>query len=135
VSDFNLDKTSLKITRTKRKRSFSATRASIAFLTERGHVAGIVEKWNPHVRIRQDLFGFIDLVVIMPTGEPYFVQTTTGTNAPARREKIRELVKLKPPLAELVRSGRVMLHRWAKRGARGQRKVYTCAEEIVTLSD
>lgn len=135
MSDFNLDEASLKVPRTKRKRPFSATRASIAFLTERGHVAGIVEKWNPHVRIRQDLFGFIDLVVIMPTGEPYFVQTTTGTNAPARREKIRELVRLKPPLAELVRSGRVMLHRWAKRGARGQRKVYTCAEEIVTLSD
>jgi hypothetical protein len=115
----------------------SPTQRSNALIRSRGHIVGTVEHWNPHVGIRQDLFGFIDLVAVLETGEPYFVQTTTQTGISKRRAKIREIVAAKPPLAALVRSGRVVLHGWAKRsgGVRGGRKVWTCAEEIVTLND
>jgi len=47
-----------------------------------------VEKWNPHVKIRQDLFGFIDILAIKK-GETLAVQCTS-TGVAARVKKIQE---------------------------------------------
>jgi hypothetical protein len=47
-----------------------------------------VERWNPHVKIRQDLFGFIDILAIKK-GETLAVQCTS-TGVAARVKKIQE---------------------------------------------
>lgn len=50
----------------------------------------IVEFWNPFARVRQDLFGFIDILAINDDGEVLAVQTTSYTNISARVKKIAE---------------------------------------------
>jgi len=52
-------------------------------------MVAVVEKWNPHARIRQDLFGILDLVAIKE-GETLGVQTTTLGNVSSRLDKITQ---------------------------------------------
>lgn len=53
-------------------------------------MAAVAEKWNPHARIRQDLFGFIDLIVLDGLGGPLAVQATSASNHASRVRKIQE---------------------------------------------
>lgn len=117
----------------------SPTQRTIAHLKKLGYVApAIVEKWNPHVGIRQDLWGWCDIVAIEPgrsvppqhddaTGymtppQLVFVQCTTQANASARVAKIQAWDKLPHLLGVGVR---VEVWGWAKRGARGKRKLWS----------
>lgn len=52
-------------------------------------MVAVVEKWNPHAKIRQDLFGILDLVAVKP-GETLGVQTTTLGNVSSRVDKITQ---------------------------------------------
>lgn len=110
----------------------SPTQRSLAHLRKIGWTAAITEHWNPHAFIRQDLFGFADLLCLK-AGEPHLiVQTTSGNNAAARVTKI-----LAEPKARLwlETGGTIVVHGWAKRGARGKRKLWTLREEAITLTD
>ena len=49
----------------------------------------VVERWNPHARIRQDLFGFVDVLAVR-RDETLAVQTTTAHNVSDRIRKIAE---------------------------------------------
>jgi len=49
----------------------------------------VVEKWNPHARIRQDLFGVIDVLAVRE-GRTLAIQATSAKNVASRRTKIRE---------------------------------------------
>ena len=69
--------------------SLTPTQRTLAYLREEGYLCAIVEKWNPHVKIRQDLFGFIDILAIKK-GETLAVQCTS-TGVAARVKKIQEL--------------------------------------------
>jgi hypothetical protein len=92
-----------------------------------GYQSAIVERWNPHAKVRQDLFQFID-VLALGDGQTFAIQTCSGEGgAPAaRRAKIEAL----PTLAEVIRSGwSVEVWSWAKRGARGKRKLWTLKRE------
>ena len=54
-----------------------------------GYLCAITEHWNHFAKIRQDLFGFIDILAIK--GEEIIaIQTTTQTNQSARVKKILE---------------------------------------------
>jgi hypothetical protein len=103
----------------------SPTQRSLKLLRSRGYTCEIVERWNPFAHIRQDLFGFIDIVAINGN-ETLAVQTTTAGNAAARVAKIRGLqlhsLWLESPHRKIV------VHGWAKRGPRGKRKVWECGE-------
>lgn len=87
----------------------SPTQRSLAFLREEGYVVAIVERWNPHARIRQDLFGFIDLLAIRK-GETLAVQVT-ASGVSARIKKIMESDYL-----NAVRDAgwRIVVHGWRK---------------------
>jgi hypothetical protein len=105
----------------------SPTQRSLAYLRKHGYHVAIVEKWNPYVRIRQDLFGCIDLIAIKP-GQTLAVQTTSGSHVSGRADKIRGL----EALTWMQEAGwTVAVHGWAKRGARGKRKVWTLREERI----
>ena len=69
--------------------SKSPTQLSLAKLKEEGYTVAIVEHWNSWARIRQDLFGFIDLLALKGK-EVLAVQTTTAANLNARCKKIAE---------------------------------------------
>lgn len=47
----------------------------------------MVEHWNPHARIRQDLFGFIDIIAI-DGDDTLAIQATSTGNINSRVEKI-----------------------------------------------
>ena len=88
----------------------SPTKRSLALLREQGYQAEIVERWNAFARVRQDLFGFIDIIAV-GNGETVAVQTTSKSNMRARLHKITE----SPNLPEVMRSGwKIVIHGWEK---------------------
>jgi hypothetical protein len=67
----------------------SPTQRSLAHLRKSCELVQVVEKWNPHCRIRQDLFGFIDILAISGN-ETIAVQSTSWGNVSSRVKKIAE---------------------------------------------
>ena len=63
------------------------TQRTLAKLRADGWTPAVVEHWNAHARIRQDLFGFIDILALRD-GETLAVQATSGSNVSARVAKI-----------------------------------------------
>lgn len=97
----------------------SPTQRSLKHLRNQGYSVWIVEHWNSFARIRQDLFGCIDLLAI-GHGETLAVQTTTMSNVSARHHKIVE----NQYYPEMVKSGwKVHLHGWAKVGRKWEVKI------------
>lgn len=107
----------------------SPTQRSLAVLRKEGYTAAITEHWNPFAHIRQDLFGFIDIVAIK-VGETGVlgIQTTSQTNSGKRLLKI-----MNNPITKIwLDSGnRLEIHGWAKMGKRGERKVWKINRRIV----
>ena len=52
--------------------SASPTELSLRWLRadDRFTLVQVVEHWTPHARIRQDLFGIVDILAIGPGGRP-----------------------------------------------------------------
>jgi hypothetical protein len=102
----------------------SPTQRSLKKLKDEGYVAEVVEKRIPHTKITKDLYGFIDILAV-GHGETLAVQTTTGSHVANRLTKINSSANLQPVKAA---GWRVIVHGWAKRGARGKPKLWTCRE-------
>ena len=90
----------------------STTQLSLNYLRKLGYTANIVEHWNSFAHIRQDLFGFIDIVAIK-TGElgVLGVQSTSKSNISTRRRKIESLPEY---IVWKGASNRIVIHGWAK---------------------
>lgn len=88
------------------------TQRSIAYLKAEGYTVAIVEHWNHFARIRQDLFGFIDLLAIRK-GETLAVQVT-ASGVSARLKKIMD-----HPNLPVVRDcgWKIEIHGWRKSAA------------------
>ena len=86
------------------------TQRSLAKLRADGYLVAVVERWNPHVKIRQDLFGIIDLLAIRD-GETLGVQTTSGSNVAARVAKIADSSHVD---ALRAAGWRLVVHGWRK---------------------
>ena len=67
----------------------SPTQLTLRKLKKEGYRAVVVEKWNPHARCRQDLFGIIDVLAVGP-GVTIGVQATTYKNRHARVRKMAD---------------------------------------------
>lgn len=68
----------------------SATQRTLRHLRQQGLVCAIVEKWNPHARMRQDLFQIIDIIALDPLEGVLGIQSTTGSNFSEHRKKLLE---------------------------------------------
>jgi hypothetical protein len=111
------------------KRRTSPTQRTLAALRAEGYVAAVVEHWNAHAFVRQDLFGFADVVALRP-GEILAVQACSGGGGDhaERRAKIvgpppaPEPGKRRPPVvharAWLEAGGRIEVWSWRKKLAR-----------------
>ena len=90
------------------------TQLTLRHLREQGYTAEVVERWNPHARIRQDLFGIID-VIALRGNETLAVQTTSASNVAARIRKIAD----SPHVAAIREAGwTIRVHGWAKQSGR-----------------
>jgi hypothetical protein len=88
----------------------SPTARSLKALRADGWLCAIVEKWNRFAGVRQDLYGFIDLLCVRG-GETLAVQATTAGHVAHRLAKIRG----SKHLAAVLEAGwRVEVHGWAK---------------------
>jgi hypothetical protein len=88
----------------------SPTQRSLAKLRNEGYRVAVVERWNPHARIRQDLFGVVDVLAIKD-GETLAVQATSGSNVSSRVRKIAEA----EATADIRAAGwRFEVHGWRK---------------------
>ena len=90
--------------------SGSPTTRTLALLRKDGWTAAVVEKWNPHARIRQDLFGIIDVLAVRD-GDTLGVQCTSASNVSSRVQKITDSDAL-PRLREA--GWLVVVHGWRK---------------------
>lgn len=107
----------------------SPTELTLRELRRQGYLAAVVEKWNPHARIRQDLFGVVDVLAVgldatdsAPGRAPgtLAVQATSSSNCAARLAKLRS-EELAPVVARLRAAGwRVEVWGWRK-GAKSRR--------------
>ena len=110
----------------------SPTQRSLKALRERGYTAAVTEHWNAYSKVRQDLFGFIDILAI--SGDiTLAVQTTSSTNVAARVAKILANPKAKAWCDTLNRQ--LVVHGWSKKGPRGKRKLWECREVTVLWTD
>ena len=97
----------------------SPTQRTLKLLRSEGWTCGIVEHWNPHAHIRQDLGGFIDIVAWAPGRGVLAVQATSGPNVAARVTKIRGLASA---AAWMASGARLEVWGWRKVGDRGKVK-------------
>jgi len=102
--------------------SLSPTQRSLDHARKMGWDAAITEHWNPHARIRQDLFGFGDILVFDDEPGVLFVQATSGSHVANRMRKLEEM-----PIVRLAvsRGNRVEVWGWrrvkVKRGGKAVR--------------
>ena len=98
-------------TKPKRKKaSKSPTQRSLAWCRDRELTAQVTERWNPFAKIRQDLFGFIDMVAL-GSGSILAIQATS-TRVAERVDKIYA----EPRARDWLESGGLIeVHGWSKR--------------------
>lgn len=65
------------------------TQRSLKALTDAGYLPVVVERWNSFAKIRQDLWGWCDILAIRKD-EVLAVQVTSTNNVSARIKKIQE---------------------------------------------
>ena len=107
----------------------SITQRTLKYLRAAGYVCGIVEHWNSFCRVRQDLFGFIDIIAIDTKGKRIIaVQTTSGSHHSDRVTKI----KMEERAIDWTEGGgSIMMISWTKAGEKGKRKAWTPRMEMI----
>lgn len=91
-------------------------------LESQGYRVAVVEHWNSFAKVRQDLFGVIDVLAIK-AGETLAVQCTSDDNVSHRVKKIRK----SDALGDMLSAGwRVEVHGWKKRG-----RFWVCRSEEI----
>lgn len=121
----------------------SYTQRSLAHLRKQGRPAEVVERWmsftqseavpdsDGRVRgggYRRDLFQFIDIIAIMPTGI-LAVQSTSKAQLAPHMRKLRHDPKIRKNVVAWLEAGaQLAMYGWAKVGSR-----WHCEVRVVTL--
>lgn len=96
-----------------------------------GYFVGRTEHWNSFVKIRQDLFGIIDMVCVKANETGVLgVQPTVGDRA---SDHLKKALANKVLPVWLAAGNRFVIHAWRKVGDRGKRKLWECREVPVTI--
>lgn len=121
----------------------STTSRNKKYFVDNGYICGYVEKWNPHVGehgIRQDLFGFADLLVFHPDRPGcILVQSTSGSNHASRVHKILANEKAKAWVQTPVRQIAVVsdskVVKRNKDGSKAKRKAWKVRVQFISERD
>lgn len=99
----------------------SPTQCTLDKWKKAGYRCAVVEKWNPHVKVRQDLFGFIDVIAIGEE-ETIAIQSTSKNNMSTRVKKI-ESEDLFAAVSDVRKAGwRIIVEGWHKPGRKWECK-------------
>ena len=95
--------------------AYTPTQLTLRHLRNEGWpLVEVVEHWNSHARIRQDLFGFIDIIAIA-RDRTLAIQCTSAGNTASRIRKIAE----HPNIGFVREAGwEIRVHGWRKRNGR-----------------
>ena len=108
----------------KKPRRKLPTQRTLEACRSRGWLAGVVERFNHHTKLRHDLFGFIDIIAI--DGQPGAIGIQAcgaGGHAAERLEKIR--TECREAAARWLESGnRIQIWAWRKVGGAGRRQLW-----------
>lgn len=105
----------------------TSAQRSLKYLRSTGMVAAVVERWNAHAGIRQDLFGCADVFGFNAV-ETVLVQCTGGAGDPSKHlRKILANEKIVMIVQDWItgRDRSFEIHAWRKTGAAGKRKLWT----------
>jgi len=119
----------------KRKQGNTAAR-TMEWLRKKGYTVAKVERWNAWAHIRQDLFGFIDLVAIHPDHTGVLaVQTTHSNFFDDHKSKLFKDKKVAPKIRIWLQGdNRLWMFGWNKYWkGQTQRKIWAPVVEEVTL--
>lgn len=118
----------------KKKRKVGNTAArTMAWLRDKGYTVAKVERWNPWARIRQDLFGFADILAIRADRTGVLaVQTTHKNFLEDHSQLIKSIAHVR---TWLEGDNRIWLLGWEKawKGDGSQRKIWAPIAQEVTL--
>jgi hypothetical protein len=110
----------------------SPTQRTLAHFRKLGYPCAVTEKWNQFSRIRQDLFGFVDVLLIDHiAGGVIGVQATTGDHVAERQRKIEGL---EAAAAWLDAGNRICVIGWRKL-KQGKRALWTPRIEYARRSE
>lgn len=107
----------------------SPTQRAKAHAESLGYQVAITERWNAFAKVRQDLFGFIDLLCMKEGHVLLAIQVTTTGNMVARLTKIKSL---SASWKWITTGNRLEVWGYALRGKKGTRKKYELKRHIVT---
>jgi hypothetical protein len=116
----------------------SPTQRSLARLRKEGYIVAVVEKWLPLFGkkkpgepkkkgfggIRVDLFGFADILGFRVSPPDFLLVQTTTNSGSNFTSRIRKCEENGVASAWKLAGGRIQIHGWSKRGARGKRKLW-----------
>jgi len=107
----------------KRSKGKSPTQLTLEKLREDGYLVQVTERWNPFAKIRQDLFGFVDVLAVK-RDETLAVQCTSADHVAERVAKIANHDNVGP-----VREAgwRIEVWGWRKVGGRWKVRVVDCS--------
>lgn len=90
----------------------SPTQLTLKYLRSNGYTATVTERWNSFAKIRQDLFGFIDVLAIK-RNQILAVQCTSEHNILARIQKV---IAMKEAAEWIAAGGSLHFMGWYKSG-------------------
>jgi hypothetical protein len=106
------------------------TARSLQALRKEGYTVAVVEKFNPGARVRQDLYGFGDILAVK--ADPPTILAIQATTVAHQAHRLTKLAGLPTVPIWLAAGGKVEVWGWAKRGPRGGRKRWECTRTVVT---
>lgn len=110
----------------------SPTQRSLLLLKKEGYIPAVTEHFNPFAHIRQDLYGFIDIIGIKPKGRMgvLAVQTTSKANWNAR---IMKIMGMEVAHQWLQAGNAIEVHGWYKKGKKGEFQTWEVIRKEITL--
>ncbi len=108
------------------------TARSLKELRRLGWTVAIVEHWNAYAHIRQDLWGFADLLAMKPGFGFIAVQCCAASSNAARIDKVSSC---DAAYTFIESGGKIYVHSWGKRGPRGKVKKWMLNETEIELKD
>lgn len=119
--------TNNKAVKEKKTKATPATVLSLKEARSRGWIVEKTEHWNSFAKVKNDLFGFIDLLCLDPINNKCIgIQTTSVSNMSARRNKIKE-----SPIYPILKDCgiKIQLWGWEKKATNGKRQTWTVKVE------
>lgn len=106
---------------------------TLELFRDRGWLACVVERYNSFIKVKNDAFGFGDVLACHEGPPPWIMLAQVcGADVASHIDKIR----IEPRTRTWLQSGGcIYIYGWTKRGEAGKRKVWTVREIEVCLDE